>query len=238
MITEPQLIEIRNYLLAKKLPIDILIEINDHFVSQILDLQREENLGFEEAFEKVKENWKEDLTLSWNGSSDLEDSTPFIRNVRQQLAIENFWASFKYTLIALYLIFFSGIFFNQWFFKYFLLITLLFFSFFPFINYLKNLKDFRLSKKYSNYILTLHQGGAYLFLGILGVSLQLDIRLFQHSIEIQNLINFKPSDFEISEILILIFGVLTLILMSIFSIISQHKYLKQIQKVKPFLKYL
>ena len=103
---------------------------------------------------------------------------------------------------------------------------------------MKNLKDFRLSKKYSNYILTLHQGGAYLFLGILGVSLQLDIRLFQHSIEIQNLINFKPSDFEISEILILIFGVLTLILMSIFSIISQHKYLKQIQKVKPFLKYL
>jgi hypothetical protein len=52
MITETQLTEIRNYLLAKKLPIDILIEVNDHFVSQILDLQREENLGFEEAFEK------------------------------------------------------------------------------------------------------------------------------------------------------------------------------------------
>jgi hypothetical protein len=52
MITEPQLTEIRNYLLAKKLPIDILIEVNDHFVSQILDLQKEENLGFEEAFEK------------------------------------------------------------------------------------------------------------------------------------------------------------------------------------------
>ena len=33
MITEPQLTEIRNYLLAKKLPIDILIEVNDHFVS-------------------------------------------------------------------------------------------------------------------------------------------------------------------------------------------------------------
>jgi hypothetical protein len=41
MITEPQLTEIRNYLLSKKLPIDILIEVNDHFVSQILDLQRE-----------------------------------------------------------------------------------------------------------------------------------------------------------------------------------------------------
>ena len=49
-MTELQLTEIRNYLLSKKLPIDILIEVNDHFVSQINDLQREENLSFEEAF--------------------------------------------------------------------------------------------------------------------------------------------------------------------------------------------
>ena len=60
-MTESQLTEIRNYLLSKKLPIDILIEVNDHFVSQISDLQREENLSFEEAFEKTKENWKEEL---------------------------------------------------------------------------------------------------------------------------------------------------------------------------------
>ena len=74
MFTESQHTEIRNYLLSKKLPIDILIEVNDHFVSQISDLQREENLSFEEAFEKSKENWKEELTLSWNGSIDLLDS--------------------------------------------------------------------------------------------------------------------------------------------------------------------
>ena len=58
MIIEQQESEIRNYLLSKKLPIDILIEVNDHFVSQISDLQREENLSFEEAFEKTKENWQ------------------------------------------------------------------------------------------------------------------------------------------------------------------------------------
>ena len=63
MITEPQLTEIRNYLLAKKLPIDILIEVNDHFVSQILDIQREENLSFEDAFEKVKLKWGGDFIL-------------------------------------------------------------------------------------------------------------------------------------------------------------------------------
>ena len=57
-MTELQLTEIRNYLLSKKLPIDILIEVNDHFVSQISDLQREENLSFEEAFEKTKLSWE------------------------------------------------------------------------------------------------------------------------------------------------------------------------------------
>jgi hypothetical protein len=60
-MTESQLTEIRNYLLSKKLPIDILIEVNDHFISQISDLQREENLSFEEAFEKTKLSWDKEL---------------------------------------------------------------------------------------------------------------------------------------------------------------------------------
>jgi hypothetical protein len=60
---ESQLTEIRNYLLSKKLPIDILIEVNDHFVSQINDLQREENLDFAEAFEKTKLKWDYEFIL-------------------------------------------------------------------------------------------------------------------------------------------------------------------------------
>ena len=62
-MTESQLTEIRNYLLSKKLPIDILIEVNDHFVSQINDLQREENLDFAEAFEKTKLKWDYEFIL-------------------------------------------------------------------------------------------------------------------------------------------------------------------------------
>ena len=111
MFTDSQLSEIRNYLLSKKLPIDILIEVNDHFVSQISDLQREENLSFEEAFEKTKENWKEELTLSWNGSIDLLDTNPFIRDVRQQLAIENLISASKYTILPISLIIISALIF-------------------------------------------------------------------------------------------------------------------------------
>ena len=39
-MVESQLTQIHNYLLEKKLPIDILLEVQDHFVSQINDLQK------------------------------------------------------------------------------------------------------------------------------------------------------------------------------------------------------
>ena len=78
MLSETQLTEIRNYLLSKKLPIDILIEVNDHFVSQISDLQREEKLSFEEAFEKTKLSWDKELKPYWRGNLNLEDISDFM----------------------------------------------------------------------------------------------------------------------------------------------------------------
>ena len=83
MLTETQLTKIRNYLLSKKLPIDILIEVNDHFISQINDLQKNENLSFEEAFEKVKESWKEEITPYWKGDWDLVDKSKFLRTINK-----------------------------------------------------------------------------------------------------------------------------------------------------------
>ena len=89
MITELQLTEIRNYLLSKKLPIDILIEVNDHFISQISDLQREENLSFEEAFEKTKENWKEELKTTVPFYVLTNKSNAEITNFEKKIKIQN-----------------------------------------------------------------------------------------------------------------------------------------------------
>ena len=105
-MTELQLTEIRNYLLAKKLPIDILIEVNDHIVSQILDIQREENLGFEEAFEKTKLSWDKELKPYYKGDWDLQDKSKLLRTINKN----NFYSlakkSLAYTLsiIALLII--------------------------------------------------------------------------------------------------------------------------------------
>lgn len=40
-MTSEQNNEIRNYLLAKKLPVNLMMEVGDHFVSQINELQVE-----------------------------------------------------------------------------------------------------------------------------------------------------------------------------------------------------
>ena len=69
MITKEQNIEITKFLLSKKLPIDLLLEVKDHFISQILDLEKEENFSFKDAFEKTKNDWKDELKLRFNLSS-------------------------------------------------------------------------------------------------------------------------------------------------------------------------
>ena len=86
MFTDSQLTEIRNYLLSKKLPIDILIEVNDHFVSQINDLQREENLSYEDAFEKTKESWKDELKIEFSFFGDNESK--IIKRIKKKQNIE------------------------------------------------------------------------------------------------------------------------------------------------------
>ena len=60
MITPEENKTITTYLQSKNLPIDLVLEIKDHMIEQI---ENKENLTFEEAFEKVKISWKEELKM-------------------------------------------------------------------------------------------------------------------------------------------------------------------------------
>ena len=146
MITEPQLTEIRNYLLSKKLPIDILIEVNDHFISQILDIQREENLGFEEAFEKVKENWKEELTFEavLMGTSQVK----FLTKIKRKQNLDFFLFALKIFVTILISSFLISNFGNVNIFIYFFSAVLIFAFSSPMMIQILNYKDFELSRKY------------------------------------------------------------------------------------------
>ncbi|SDJ50451.1 hypothetical protein [Chryseobacterium jejuense] len=64
MMNTVQESKITDYLVSKNLSLDIQIEIKDHMISQIMDLELEENLSFEEAFSKVKKSWKDEFTTT------------------------------------------------------------------------------------------------------------------------------------------------------------------------------
>lgn len=74
MITTEQNKEITRYLLSKNLPIDLALEVKDHMIEQIENM---ENVIFEEAFEQVKISWKEELKLVNNLRIPFRKMTAF-----------------------------------------------------------------------------------------------------------------------------------------------------------------
>ena len=146
MLSETQLTEIRNYLLSKKLPIDILIEVNDHFVSQINDLQREENLSYEDAFEKTKESWKDELKIEFSFFGDNESK--IIKRIKKKQNIEFLTKTLKIYLPFLISSFLLANFSNINIFKIFNTSIFIAVLVIPIIIQFYYFKDFQLAKNY------------------------------------------------------------------------------------------
>ena len=70
MISGEQKNEVRQYLLSKKLPLDILIEVEDHVINQLEEVLLRNKVSFEDAFMQVKGLWQEDLQTEkyYNGN--------------------------------------------------------------------------------------------------------------------------------------------------------------------------
>lgn len=64
MISPEQHKEIVNYLFSKKLPLDLLVEVEDHMKEQIESLL-DDGKTFEDAFAETKQNWQKDLSEKW-----------------------------------------------------------------------------------------------------------------------------------------------------------------------------
>lgn len=58
MISAEQKFQIEHYLISKKLPLDILLEVKDHMILQIEDCMNEEQIDFNNAFSKVESSWQ------------------------------------------------------------------------------------------------------------------------------------------------------------------------------------
>ena len=84
MITEAQNLEVQNYLIGKKLPLDVAIELQDHFISQIEIFQNSGNIGFTQAFLKTKILWKNELLFRKKSIFSFQKVTQFLYNLHDQ----------------------------------------------------------------------------------------------------------------------------------------------------------
>ena len=237
MITEIQLTEIRNYLLSKKLPIDILIEVNDHFISQISDLQRDENLSFEEAFEKVKDNWKEELRVVYPwyvlNKTDYVEQTIFEKKIKQQNDKEIIKTSIYATLFVIFVYFISLFLLDYSKFKIIHRLLIIFIGAFGILPVFTNLimNRFMYTEKYKNYKFSVFQWRT-----IASFSIVYFILLYVKPIDTV-FKNIHVLHFSIENILkiILFFSAFSIL---IYTGIYHFKLIKTVKKVKYFIKYL
>jgi hypothetical protein len=238
MITKSEENEIRDYLLSKKLPIDILLEVNDHFIAQIKTLEFEKCMKFEEAFKTVKENWRQDLTLSWAGGMDITDSNLLMRKIKKNIQRAILISTFKLSLISLLVAVFGNLVLSDIAFKYFLIVLLSVIFSVPLINLIVDFKKFWLPRKYQDHILTLHQGPPFVIGSVLIFVAQYLQRTINHP-EYFRIFNFSAlNKIEFWRVILIYFGMFSLFLVAFYILISQIKFLKQLKIVRPFLKYL
>ena len=238
-MTESQLTEIRNYLLSKKLPIDILIEVNDHFVSQINDLQREENLSYEDAFEKTKESWKDELKIEFSFFGDNESK--IIKRIKKKQNIEFLTKTLKIYLPFLISSFLLANFSNINIFKIFNTSIFIAVLVIPIIIQFYYFKDFQLAKNYKkNQLNTMQSINSFGSIAIMYIFL-FSKDLLKKSEQFFYIIsgNYRRIlDIDQRNATLLCVMIYLIIFWFIFLILKQISFIKKVKEVKPFLKQL
>ena len=239
MFTEHQLTEIRNYLLSKKLPIDILIEVNDHFISQISDLQREENLSYEDAFEKTKESWKDELKIEFSFFGDNESK--IIKRIKKKQNIEFLTKTLKIYLPFLISSFLLANFSNINIFKIFNTSIFIAVLVIPIIIQFYYFKDFQLAKNYKkNQLNTMQSINSFGSIAIMYIFL-FSKDLLKKSEQFFYIIsgNYRRIlDIDQRNATLLCVMIYLIIFWFIFLILKQISFIKKVKEVKPFLKQL
>ncbi|OBS13807.1 hypothetical protein ATE49_00135 [Elizabethkingia miricola] len=95
--------KITDYLIEKRLPLDILLEVKDHMADQVAALETEQNITFDNAFEQTKASWGKDLEMRFSFFSYKFRKITRLQNsimMRNQLRIQ------KKSLLIMLAIFF------------------------------------------------------------------------------------------------------------------------------------
>ncbi|MBS1570773.1 MAG: hypothetical protein JST62_00045 [Bacteroidetes bacterium] len=236
MLSDNEQLKIQEYLLEQKLPLDILVEIEDHISCQIIELQKEKGLDFDNAFLQAQDSWRKELKPYWNGSWDLEDRSDLVRKFEQQIWLHNGIKSLQWSLLIALFLGASSIFFQLETLEILtLIVSILAISIVTF-SLIRYWKTFRLSNKYyPKYTLTLYQSYAF-------IPLSMGYFLFKFPLEYQAIAKGLYLLFAEQEIEFWTIGIFLLCVayfsFCLFSLFCQMQYLKRIKLVMPFLQKL
>lgn len=237
MISAEQKLQIEQYLISKKLPLDILLEVKDHMISQTEDYMNDKKMSFETAFLNVESSWMDNFSLKTYWMFYGREKLPKIaKDVMKQ----------KFTMILLKSFSLSAIFFGLNFllisyvddfetYKQIFIISNAIFLLIPIGLYFANFKNkdhFRRDFKYKGQInYTLYQQNLTIllicFFGVSQIILEGGEQLYQ----------FFESDHKVSVLSLIILSVYRLFAytFSIFGIYSFLEHKKALKKLAPFI---
>jgi len=155
--------EIRDYLLSKKLPLDILMELEDHFLTQI-DTLRIQNISFKNAFDEVKQIWKEDLKLekAYNG----KEIAVFVKDTKDKEMVKIFRKSFFVFLMMNAVVFMLCMLLEKEVFSEILPVLIMVLTSIPAIHFLRYINNFNYVHQFKKIKLNIfHSSNAIIILG-------------------------------------------------------------------------
>lgn len=224
-MTAAQLSEIRTYLLGKRLPIDILMEVEDHFITQITELEHS-GLAFPDALRRVQDAWLSDLKMTYDARYSLDDIAPLTKKIiwsHQRLLLKKaLLLAAGFSILAAC----AGALLPTRALGITLVVAYVLAAVPPLLRFILRRKDFLLPRKYPNFKLSVFQGANTISLLIFGPTL-----------------GWLPWIDDFSEApshhpgKVVALGLVFFIWFSFhaFCFLNQTEYLKALARVKPYL---
>ena len=225
MLNENQRSKVQNYLLNKSLPLDIMMEVEDHFNSQISELIVN-GRSFEQAFEETKLAWLPELIILRSGTAAIASKLYrkiYYDAVRTAILLAFSFTSLLFPLAKLLsLDIFRSVF----------TLVIAGLMLFPALYYAVNFSTFQLVKNYRKSKLTGLQNINILVLVSVFQLLTISINGDNLMKPLYQILNFQETDILYVSIvpLIAVEGFLLF-----YCFFMQSAYLRQIKKAQPFL---
>ncbi|MCW3169880.1 hypothetical protein OMO38_15245 [Chryseobacterium sp. 09-1422] len=237
MITSAEEKQIDEYLILNKLPLDILLEVRDHMISQISDLQIYENLSFDQAFFKTKIAWEPEFKMTTYSAFSLEH----IPAIFKKIVKANYRKIFKKAIsiaaisfvLNLLLIYISP---NEETFKLFFKIQNAFFIAVPVFFILSNYKIWKYFKKDFKYRGKIFYSMYQQNLGLIIVSITTMIQGVNGNGKAYTYLFLKEGNSGLTPFFIMLFVPLLLQTLVVFAIINFLEHKKSLQKIQNFIK--